>query len=988
MSTGNPPGDGGKKPPVRKVIPVPKSVELPSVVPEAGPRESGAFAFGQLAPREEVAARRRRPGRPIHPGLLIGGGLGLLCVVLGIVVSQMSGGKKSALAIKSIPTQEVDELTDLQLTVAVEGAESAKGKLKYSLRNAPQGAQIDPKTGRLTWTPTEKQGPGEYKIIVQVADSGADGAAAERQFTVRVGEVSQPPVIAPIEERAVDSGRNVEIAVKAHDPDDPPQSLRYRLVGTVAAGARIDPKTGQFQWTAQDASPGDAAKFVVQVEKTAHGGLSAKREFSIRVAGAASPVDRLVADLRARGATVDRSAGSVPSPLTGKCQALAVDGELIGAFEYATDAEADRNARQVTDDAVAKFGTGVDGRPLGRLFQTGRLVVFCAAKSETLRQHLAAVAGQPLVLARAEKPVPKPLDDKPAGPKPKPEGPPDDPAQKSDEAILALYESGKSLNRKEYPTLRKIYADRFEAQHADQIKQAYAGDHEKMSQWLGEHADIKEELYTAIDPKLDNVLRSLQLFHELKTKFPDAIGPFAELAIAVAVTWDNERGVYDYRGHQTRTRSKMPEGQLAAIENFQYVVGADKVTQMYGQLLPWEFLVHVVNHTTPLAERQWAVAGYGGRRIMYGKCYQDVPYDTQMLNTNGKTVKLDGKDYTLANLRQLGGVCAMQADYAARVGKSMGIPAEYVHGESSFGELHAWVMWVDLKAPPSRGSILFSLESHGRYRGDHYYVGGLQDPKTGQPTTDRQLELRLQTVGYSPVAKRQADLIMAAYPMLRDKTQMDVTGQLMFLNKVIDLSPGNEAAWIALAKMSREGVVTKEHHKAMQLTLRKVFTVFRNCPDFTWQIFDDLVSYMDVPKQRNKLYGELVMLYVNGNRPDLACEAILKYTDYLVKERQQKDAMAILQNTILKFHDEGRYVPKMLDRLEQIDAESQGKGQELLAFYQALLPTIAKKRDDRPSPYCMNMYKRGIERFRKGGQEQAARYWEAQLAALGAVKAQ
>ena len=54
--------------------------------------------------------------------------------------------------------------------------------------------------------------------------------------------------------------------------------------------------------------------------------------------------------------------------------------------------------------------------------------------------------------------------------------------------------------------------------------------------------------------------------------------------------------------------------------------------------------------------------------------------------------------------------------------------------------MHAWVMWVELIGVTSKG-IEFSLESHGRYRFDKYYVGTLYDPQTGQTITDRTLEL-------------------------------------------------------------------------------------------------------------------------------------------------------------------------------------------------------------------------------------------------------
>ncbi len=73
----------------------------------------------------------------------------------------------------------------------------------------------------------------------------------------------------------------------------------------------------------------------------------------------------------------------------------------------------------------------------------------------------------------------------------------------------------------------------------------------------------------------------------------------------------------------------------------------------------------------------------------------------------------------------------MQADFAARVAKSLLVPAEYVGGEANSGGLHAWVMWVEVKSV-NKDAVAFTLESHGRYFGDNYYVGTLLDPKTGQ----------------------------------------------------------------------------------------------------------------------------------------------------------------------------------------------------------------------------------------------------------------
>jgi len=816
--------------------------------------------------------RRKSPLATLGPllvvAVLLAGGL------ITLAVLKPPGGPAAPIVFSPITDQEIIELDPLTLDVTAEVAQGQPGSPRYSLVEAPEGAAIDPATGRFTWQPTEAQGPGSHLVTIRAALETEDSPEATVSFTITVAEDDQPPAFTEIMEQTVDPGQTLSLEIAATDPDEPAARVRYQLLPDAPDGATIDPNTGLLKWTPDEASAG----------KT--------HEIGVR----------------------------------------AVEATPDGA----------------TSEAVVR--------------------VIVAA------------------LAQPEMPEPQVVEETPP-PTIEPEEPGPSPDTLGKEKILELFEKRRLFHPSEYTTLRGIFAARFALAHEEEFQEAWGEDRAAIDAWLDEHVDIKEEFFTALDPAVDNVPAALALFRDMWKLSPDRLADYGNLAIAVAVTWDQEdKAVYGYGGHQKRVRAIMPPELLGPIDNFAYLVDAEQFMQGRGQLLPWEFLVHVVNHRTPVAERQWALTTLLPQRTMIGKCYSKVPYDGEMLATDGAVCRMEGKGYTLPNLLAFGGVCAHQADFASRVGKCLGVPAAYVGGENRYGDLHAWVMWVELLSV-TRTGITFRLESHGRYRGDHYYVGNLKDPKTGSRITDRQLELRLQTIGLNPLAKRQADMIMASFPMLADNQQMNVTARLDFLDQVIRLCPGNEEAWRAVAAISRDGLVDKSHTKMMMRIVNGLFQTFGAFPDFTWQVFDDLIAFQDLPKQRNLLYGQLVAMYEQAGRPDLACEARLRFTDYLVEDDRRPEAVRGLAESITRFPDEGRFVPKMLDRLEALCSEIEGAETQLLNFYRQFLPMIPKKRGDRPSSYCIEMHQRAAKRFRQAGQEAAAQQLEMQAAALKSLEA-
>lgn len=319
----------------------------------------------------------------------------------------------------------------------------------------------------------------------------------------------------------------------------------------------------------------------------------------------------------------------------------------------------------------------------------------------------------------------------------------------------------------------------------------------------------------------------------------------------------------------------------------------------------------------------------------------------------------------------------MQADFAARVAKSLLVPAEFVGGEANSGGLHAWVMWVEVKGV-QRDTVTFSLESFGRYFGDNYYIGTLKNPQTGKEITDRELERRLTAVGNAPQSSRQADLLMRAYPIVRDRQALNTKQQLAYLNKVLTLYPMCDAAWLELATLHRDGKLA-DPIEATRL-VDKALVTFARFPDFSWKLVDDLLTPQKDKVYRTRTFERMVAAYENLGRPDLSCEARLKLVEYQTEAKDYKKAFDGLAFTVRKFPEEGRYVPRMVTQMQEVAKDIKGGDALMAKFYLELLPRVPARRGDEVSTYCVKLHEQAIAYLKDTNKPKEAAIVEQSLA--------
>lgn len=157
----------------------------------------------------------------------------------------------------------IDELTPLKLTATANDIDSPPSSLRFSLKGAPQGASIDPKTGVLTWTPDESQGPGSYIFEVDVSDGEAT-TGTTLGVTVREVNVAPQFVNMPVS-ATINELEPYSLTVQAVDSDIPKQTLTYTLIGA-PNGEAINPSTGFLTWTPTEQQGDNSTyKFTVRV---------------------------------------------------------------------------------------------------------------------------------------------------------------------------------------------------------------------------------------------------------------------------------------------------------------------------------------------------------------------------------------------------------------------------------------------------------------------------------------------------------------------------------------------------------------------------------------------------------------------------------------------------------------------------------------------------------------------------------------------------
>ena len=141
------------------------------------------------------------------------------------------------------PVEDLTVAEGNTLSVQLEGTDADGDTLTYSAANLPVGAELDPVTGELTWTP-DYNSAGTYQgIEVSVSDGHS---SSSQTIDLIVENSDRAPILTPPPLQSTRENSSLVFNLKGNDIDG--DALLYSAVDELPDGARLDTRTGEFKW--------------------------------------------------------------------------------------------------------------------------------------------------------------------------------------------------------------------------------------------------------------------------------------------------------------------------------------------------------------------------------------------------------------------------------------------------------------------------------------------------------------------------------------------------------------------------------------------------------------------------------------------------------------------------------------------------------------------------------------------------------------------
>jgi hypothetical protein len=432
---------------------------------------------------------------------------------------------------------------------------------------------------------------------------------------------------------------------------------------------------------------------------------------------------------------------------------------------------------------------------------------------------------------------------------------------------------------------------------------------------------------------------------------PKGRDDYRRLILALALVWDQPR---------PPPQPQMGNGQLpfteAITQRYDYFhdLYASKRADIPYARLSVTALTSVVDTPVPLSELEWVRQNV--RPTNWERKFFDIRYDERRIER--EAYQWPDGPYTLAAIKEKGGICTDQAYYATFCARAYGVPALLFVGEGRRGG-HAWYGYM-------KGTEKWEMDV-GRYTYDKLATGYALNAQTNQPMSDHEVSFLCDRALHDDDFSAAARLGRLAFVLWKLGY---LAGARQTAERSLERSPLYELPWIVQEEILKEA----KDWRGLADVLARQALAFRRYPDILAgidtrqaealrQLGDDAAAERLLKRHVRNL---------NDHRDDLARSLVSEQVRIAYEKGDYAGARLQMESLLKDQKQEGQKLASLLDEYLKltVDTRQTTEAVRFLKRYLATLDTLYGDSEKNRAIF-LNIMLQALEN--DGDQEEAAR---------------
>ncbi|HBN76983.1 MAG TPA: hypothetical protein DD473_14435 [Planctomycetaceae bacterium] len=176
-----------------------------------------------------------------------------------------------------------------------------EAKLSVSLTGEkPAGLEYNESARELIWQTQTDTPLKEHPLALTVTNNDS-AVSIRKEFVIDVRLPNATPTVQQPPTQNVFAGGMWQYQLQATDPDQPNQSLNYRIEGSPPAGLQLDSRSGRLQWSPAEDQVGQEIRLNIVVTDNGSPSKEARTSFNVSVKADLEPTTQLVGCLQVDG---------------------------------------------------------------------------------------------------------------------------------------------------------------------------------------------------------------------------------------------------------------------------------------------------------------------------------------------------------------------------------------------------------------------------------------------------------------------------------------------------------------------------------------------------------------------------------------------------------------------------------------------------------------------------------------------------------------